>query len=179
MDARRDRPVIISIEKQNANFVRVFGSCTRLSFLCAVLVALPACASGFAETGSVVYADVSDGDPEIYVMNRDWPEGRQLTDNEALDNDPSWSPDGKQIAFTSDIDGDREIYVMNADGSNQVRLTNASGSDEQPTWSPDGKQIAFISQRDGGREIYKMNSDGTNQTRLTNNSHNEYSPSWK
>ena len=58
-----------------------------------------------------------DRDWEIFVMNPDGSEVRQLTDNDGWDWSPAWSPDGKHIAFSSDRDGDREIFVMNADGT--------------------------------------------------------------
>jgi Tol biopolymer transport system component len=49
---------------------------------------------------------------------------------------PSWSPDGRRIAFASDRDGNREIYVMNADGSGQINLTNNPADDWGSSWSP-------------------------------------------
>lgn len=75
---------------------------------------------------------------------------------------PDWSPDGKQIVFTSRRDGNNEIYVMNADGSNPIRLTNNPTDDFAPNWSPDGSQIAFVSDRDrtiGYYSIYIMKTD--------------------
>ena len=66
---------------------------------------------------------------------------RQLTDIRGLD--PSWSPDGRQIAFSTFS----QIYVMDADGSNQQPLTSSSVSKFGPSWSPDGRQIAFYSYR--------------------------------
>ena len=58
---------------------------------------------------------------EIYVMDADGGNQRNLSKNPAEDMDPSWFPDGKRIAFTSDreVDGNRQIYVMDADGNNQ------------------------------------------------------------
>lgn len=76
---------------------------------------------------------------------------------------PTWSPDGRKIAFASERDGNSEIYVMNADGSNVTRLTDAGGN--FPAWSPDGRRIAFAS--GGGPDIYVMNADGSIVTRLT------------
>jgi Tol biopolymer transport system component len=96
----------------------------------------------------------------------------------AMDNMPSWSPDGKKIAFTTNRNGHSDIYVMNADGSNQTRLTKNPARDVLPSWSPDCTKIAFASDRDGNFEIYIMNADGSNQTRLTNNPVEDSSPSW-
>ena len=102
-------------------------------------------------------------------MNADGSGQTRLTNNEEIDRNPSWSPDGEKIAFNSIRDGNEEIYIMNADGSGQTRLTNNSASDDiDPTWSPDGEKIAFASSSDGNFGIYIMNSaDGSDVTRLT------------
>ena len=60
----------------------------------------------------------------------------RLTSNTADDYGPSWSPDGKRIAFYSTRDGNYEIYVMQADGSGQTRLTSNTADDNGPSWSP-------------------------------------------
>jgi hypothetical protein len=70
-------------------------------------------------------------------MNTDGGNIQQLTDDNASDGSPTWSPDGTRIAFVSDRDGNNEIYVMEADGSNQTRLTNTSTRDFLPTWKPE------------------------------------------
>jgi len=110
-------------------------------------------------------------------VNEDGTGLKRLIDDPAGDIWPSWSPDGKRIAFVSQRTGNWQVHVMNADGTNISQLTkdyiNANSA-----WSPDGNQIAFISGRDGNPEIYVMDVDGSNIKRLTNDQGNDDYPSW-
>jgi len=125
----------------------------------------------------IVYiANVPDGNIfsfKIFIMNADGSNQTQITNNPiSSDTNPSWSPDGTKIVFSSDIDGQYgfHIFIMNADGSNQTQITNNPiSSDTNPSWSPDGTKIVFSSDIDGqyGSNIYVMDSDGTNITLLT------------
>jgi TolB protein len=118
---------------------------------------------------SIVFESTRDGNLEIYVMNADGSNQRRLTFNKGVDWFPAWSPDSKQIAFTSNrsvpytIDDD--VYVMNADGSDQRKLTNGH-DDYAPAWSSDGNYIAFRSGPMSGSSIYVMRSDGSELRRL-------------
>jgi Tol biopolymer transport system component len=103
---------------------------------------------------------------------------------------PSWSPDGKRIAYTCYIDGptmgiaesDRSHYTAEAadictievNGSNRVRMTNDAGAEYGPVWSPDGSQIAYT--RDDG--IYIINADGSKQHQLVYTNNEYTSVAW-
>lgn len=102
----------------------------------------------------------------------------RLTNNNAMDCEPVWSPDGSRMAFWSNRDGGKEIYVMDADGSNVKRLTNNLVDDVNPSWSPDGNRILFESERDGNRELYLMDADGNNQIRLTRDNAVDSTAAW-
>jgi dipeptidyl aminopeptidase/acylaminoacyl peptidase len=76
-----------------------------------------------------------DGDMEIFVMNADGSDVRQITHNTIHDEGPAWSPDGRRLAFTSGPDNlHGDIWVMNADGSDARQLTTWPGPDESPDW---------------------------------------------
>ena len=98
---------------------------------------------------------------------------------------PSWSPDGKKIAFDNGGQFEGDVFVINDDGGRLKQLTfdplpNTPKSQRniRPDWSPDGKKIAFTSRRNGNDEIYVMDADGTNLINLTNNGAADNAPNW-
>jgi serine/threonine-protein kinase len=129
----------------------------------------------------IAFQSQREGGVDIFVMNADGSDPRRLTDFTQLGLgavDPTWSPDGKRIAFRSRVNR-IDIYVINLDGTGLEKLTSdssvVSGS---PDWSPDGRRIAYVSRRHGRPEIYVMNSDGSHQTRLTFNDSADTRPAW-
>ena len=75
---------------------------------------------------------------------------------------PSWSPDGRQIAFQAKVEDRWDIYVMDLDSRKHRNLTSDAHGDFHPVWSPDGLTIAFYSDRSSPARIWLVNSDGTN-----------------
>jgi Tol biopolymer transport system component len=102
-----------------------------------------------------------------------------LTPDAIYHQQPTWSPDGKWIAFVSDHEGSIGIYRLSPENpSVWLRLVNSNSTDQQPAWSPDGQWIAFTSRRDGNWEIYKIRADGTGLQRLTNFDRWDGYPTW-
>lgn len=80
---------------------------------------------------------------DIYIVDSEGGEARQLTSNPAYDYSPVWSPDGKTVAFASDRYGNFDIYKVSIDGGVPVRLTTHSAKETPWTFTPDGKDILF------------------------------------
>jgi TolB protein len=110
---------------------------------------------------------------EIYVMNTDGSGVRRLTHHDGWDAHPSWSPNGRRIAFDSWRDGDGDIYVMDADGGGVRNLTNTDTDEDFPVWSPNGRLILFSGTRHRPEpDLYVMDADGGNVRRLTHTGFN-------
>src|SRR5207244_821188 len=122
----------------------------------------------------------------IFVVQPDGSGLARLTFKKALaSQSPSWSADGKKIAFarfpTSGSSPTGDLWIMDADGSHKVRLTSSNDSDNDPAWSPDGTELVFsryaasdLSQQD----IYTLPSAGGSVTQITSSAKEEYEPTW-
>jgi TolB protein len=123
---------------------------------------------------TLLVSSTRTGNAEIFLVNPEWGDARNLTRNKAEDTFPAWSPDGKKIAFISDRDGRPNVYVMDADGKRVKQLTTEKGEKDWcscPSWSADGKKIACCRHRDGkGPDTVVMDADGSNLKSLRENS---------
>jgi Tol biopolymer transport system component len=89
-------------------------------------------------TNNIVFVKNSNTKSEIWVMDAGslfpgWT-AKKITDNSGNNHSPVWSPDGKQIAFISDIYGNDNVFIMNSDGSDMRRVTFGNYNDNHPSW---------------------------------------------
>ena len=85
---------------------------------------------------------------------------RPVTDGSTGDLDPTLSPGGDQLVFSSARSGFQNLWTARLDGTMARALTSGNAFDERPAFSPDGRQLAFVSDRDGARGIWTMSADG-------------------
>lgn len=82
---------------------------------------------------------------------------------------PSWSPDGKKLAYVSFENGRSEIFIQSLDGKYREKIASYKGINGAPSWSPDGKSLVLTLSRDGSADIYLMNMQSRKLKRLTRN----------
>ena len=117
--------------------------------------------------GRIVYITTIGENSEIWIMNADGTENKQLLSDPHVKNTVTTSPDGNYIFFHSSQTGISHIWRMNADGSNLKQITSGDSVDLSPTCSPDGHWIAFLSWRSGSQCLWKVSVDGSEPVQLT------------
>ena len=122
--------------------------------------------------GRLVYSSAASGNSDLWIMQPDGSEQRQLTVDPAVDRAPVATRDNRYVVFISNRSGASQIWRMNIDGSNQLQLTNGAGKDH-PAVSPDGKWILYNTTDDW--HLWKVSIDGGDPVQLTD--HIAYRPS--
>lgn len=125
-------------------------------------------------------AFISDrtGDSELWVMDWNGDNPKQLTKHSSIALAPQWSPDGKHLVFTSYLRGRPALFLLTPQEGYLRQLRDEGGVNSSATFSPDGKQIAFASSFDGNVDIYVMSVDGGGLRRLTTARGIDTQPAW-
>ena len=132
---------------------------------------------GIAESKIYFVSDRS-GHKEIWVMDYDGSNQRQLTHQGSISLSPRISPDGSRLAFSSLTKSGWEILMYSTDLNRLVAFPHFGGANLSPSWSPDGSRLAFSSSRSGHSEIYVCDSAGGNLHAMTTGRGPDVSPTW-
>jgi TolB protein len=118
-----------------------------------------------------------EGNPDIYTVDLNTGQQTRLTTDGGIDTEPSWSPDGQTIIFTSDRGGSPQIYRVSPAGGPQQRVTfNAGSYNARASYAPDGKSLVMVTGGNGFRiAVYDLAS-GT--SRVITSSNLDESPSF-
>jgi TolB protein len=129
-------------------------------------------------TSRIAYVSIQTGNKEISVMDWDGHNPLPLTRNGSINMNPDFSPDGREIIFTSYKHGNPDLYRRALSSTAEIALSNRKGLNITGSWSPDGSKIALALSKDGDAEIYTMAKDGSNPVRLTVSHALEVYPTW-
>ncbi len=127
---------------------------------------------------SIVFVSTRSGNKEVYVMDYDGYNVRELTRNGSINLNPSFSADGRKIIYTSYKEGNPDLYLRNITNDKDVRISSRSGLNITGAWSPHGDKIALAMSKDGSAQIYLINKKGKELARLTHDDAIAISPSW-
>ena len=143
---------------------------TAVALLVLATSAAPALAADPGVHGRISFSSNQTGFSQIYTMNSDGSDVRQVTAAAGANSRISdWSPDGRRIAFDSDRTRAVEIFTMRSDGSEVQQITHLGGFSGDPSWSPNGRHLVFEHASFGQccTNIWRINPDGAGLHELT------------
>ncbi len=120
----------------------------------------------FTPDGKIIYVSLESGNRDIWQMNTDGGNRVQMSFDQAADEYPTVSADGKYVFFVSSRAGVPHIWRMNSDGSQPIQLTN-KGGESFPTVTPDNKFVIFSARPTDKMLLWKIPSDGGEAVQLT------------
>ena len=147
--------------------------------LCINTVCLLCVYANASQIPYITFVSNREGSWDIYMMDIDGKDLRNLTNHPADEIDPAWSPDGRFLAYASNQDGNFDIYLMHVHTQEHLQLTNFPGGAGDLTWSPDGQRIAYAHSAAGRQDtdIYSIDMNGKRLRKLTNLGL-DYGPAW-
>jgi TolB protein len=125
----------------------------------------------------IAFVSTGSGKKEIYTCEFDGYNPTRLTYNDSISLFPSWSSDGKYIAYTSYKGGKPDIYIRNLADKRESVIAQ-EGINISPAWAPDRLELAATMSFSGDQEIYLLTVAGKMIKKLTNNRSSDVSPAW-
>ncbi len=136
---------------------------------------------GIAST-QIAFVSTRSGNKEIWAMDYDGANQRQLTHLRSIALTPRWSPDAGRIAFTCYIPfrnlTSAQICLHSLDSNRLITFPRFRGTTSSPAWSPDGSHLAFMSSSQGAPEIFVSDADGSHARPITYSRGVDTSPAW-
>ena len=135
-------------------------------------------------SGQIAFASDRSGIPQIYLINVDGTGLKPLTNMPDGACQPSWSPDGQALAFTSPCPDSQETYpgaglwILDLQNLQPQPLVTAPGGDYDPAWSPEGARIAFASERFGRPQVHVLTLAGNEPENVSGTFAREVQPAW-
>ncbi len=165
------------------------------------MVLVVGCGSPIRNDGIIAVASDQDGDWEVYTVSLTTGIALQHTANGTFDSEPTLSPDGIRVAYTTEsaslqvdnegvsenefpkwdlneVVSDRNIVITDLTHSEVVVLGLSGVTDDQPAWSPNGRYVAFVSDRTSKAEIFIADPSGEEVRQVTDHPGNNWDPSW-
>jgi TolB protein len=129
-------------------------------------------------TGKIAFVSNRTGNKEIYLMDYDGYNVQRLTRNGSINLNPDFSPNGREIIYTSYKRKNPNLYRRELFTGTEALISARRGVNITGAYSPDGKRIALTMSKDGNSEIYLIDTSGKQLARLTNNQAIDVSPAW-
>jgi TolB protein len=145
-----------------------------------------ACPAFSPDGSKIAFVSNKDGSAKIYIM--DIPKfGAKASDLHPVlittrcreSTAPSWSPDGKKIAYSAKNGGERQIWIYDVERKSEQQLTGGKGSKESPSWAPDSLHIVFHAFTKSGCELYMINMNQPTPVKISSGPGEKLFPSWE
>ena len=129
-------------------------------------------------TSKISYVSTASGNKEIYLMDYDGYNVQRITRNGSINLYPDFSPNGRELIFTSYKKGNPDLYRRELSSGAEARVTTSRGTNITGAFAPDGNRIALSMSKDGNAEIYIVSKEGKQLDRLTSNNAIDIAPAW-
>jgi len=127
---------------------------------------------------TIAFAHFGPRNTDLFIAEANGHNAKPFATDPANDYNPSFSPDGGWVVFTSHRKGSADIYRVRTDGTGLERLTDDPAFDDQASVSPDGKRIVFVSNRGGSANLWLLDLPTRKTTQITKHTAGDFRPAW-